>query len=381
MKKILALLLVLMLVLPVAASAENVLRIGVFQPVTGQNGAGGFQEVLGTRYAHSLTPTVEIGGVTYEIELVEVDNQSERAAAVIAAQTLMASNVSVVVGSYGSAVCIAAGETFEEAGVAAIGASCTNPQVTLGNEFYFRICFLDPFQGEVMANFAFQEGARKAAIITELGDDYSSALGNFFKNAFEKLGGEVVEEQFQTGQTDFRAVLTNIKAAEVDAIFAPSSIATAPLIIKQARELGIEAPIMAGDTWENVTIIENAGADAEGVTLSTFFDEADPTAAEFVTGFKAFLNATPEYFERNGGDGVAAVSALGFDAYNVAIAAIQAAGSTDSRVIRDALVDVSITGVTGDIAFDVNGDAIKNMAFIKVVEDGAFKFLKTVTTE
>jgi len=371
-----------MLLVPVCASADSVLKIGVFEPVTGQNGGGGFQEVLGMRYAHTLTPTVEIGGEVYDIELVEVDNQSDKTAAVSAAQSLMASGVSVVLGSYGSGVSIAAGEIFADAGVAAIGASCTNPQVTLGNDYYFRVCFLDPFQGEVMANYAFQEGARKAAVITELGDDYSSGLGNFFLKAFANLGGEIVsEEQFQTGQTDFKAILTNIKAAEPDAIFAPSSIATAPLLIKQARELDITAAIMAGDTWENVSIIDNAGADSEGVALSTFFDEADEAAADFVTGFKAYLNANPDSLEKNGGDGVAAVSALGFDAYNVAIEAIKAAGSADPGAIRDALEGVNYLGVTGGIAFDENGDAIKDMAYVKIVEDGAFKFLKTVTID
>ncbi len=380
MRKILALCLALMLLVPAVASAENVLKIGVFEPVTGENGGGGFQEVLGMRYAHTLTPEVELGGETYKIELVEVDNQSDKTAAVSAAQSLMASGVSVVLGSYGSGVSIAAGEIFADAGVPAIGASCTNPQVTLGNDFYFRVCFLDPFQGKVMANYAFQEGATKAAVITQLGDDYSSGLGNFFLKAFKDLGGEVVsEEQFQTNQTDFKAILTNIKAQEPDVIFAPSSIATAPLLIKQARELGITAKIMAGDTWENVSIIDNAGADAEGVTISTFFDEADPTAVDFVGGFKEYLKANPESLEKNGGEGVAAVSALGFDSYNVAIAAIKAAGSADPGAIRDALVTVSVPGVTGAISFDENGDALKDMAYVKVVEGGAFKFLKTVT--
>jgi branched-chain amino acid transport system substrate-binding protein len=123
-----------------------------------------------------------------------------------------------------------------------------------------------------------------------LGDDYSSGLGSFFKDAFVKLGGTIAnEEQFQTNQTYFKAILTNIKAANPDVIFAPSSIATAPLIIKQARELGITAKIMAGDTWENSSIIENAGEYAEGIVLSTFFDAADPANAEaekFITGFK-----------------------------------------------------------------------------------------------
>ena len=380
MKKILALCLVLMMFVSLGASAEGVIKIGVFEPVTGENGGGGFQEVLGMRYANTMVPEVELGGETYKIELVEVDNQSDKTAAVSAAQSLMASGVSVVLGSYGSGVSIAAGEIFADAEVPAIGASCTNPQVTLGNDFYFRVCFLDPFQGTVMANYAFQEGAKKAAVVTQLGDDYSSGLGNFFLKAFAELGGEIVsEEQFQTNQTDFKAILTNIKSAEPDVIFAPSSIATAPLLIKQARELGITATIMAGDTWENVSIIDNAGADAEGVVLSTFFDEADTAAADFVSGFKAYLNANPDSLEKNGGDGVAAVSALGYDSYMVAIEAIKAAGSADANAIRDALVTSETDGVTGKIVFDDNGDAEKDMAYIKIVEDGAFKFLKTVT--
>lgn len=383
MKKVLALVLALMLIIPAVALAEDVVKVGVFEPVTGENGGGGFQEVLGIRYANQVTPTVDIGGKPYKVELVEVDNKSDKTEAVTAAQSLIASGVSVVLGSYGSGVSIAAGGIFADAKVPAIGCSCTNPQVTLGNDYYFRVCFLDPFQGTVMANYAFQDGAKTAAVITQLGDDYSSGLGNFFLKAFKELAGGdaaiVANEQFQTNQTDFKAILTNVKAANPDVIFAPSSIATAPLLIKQARELGITAKIMAGDTWENVTIIQNAGKDAEGVTISTFFDEADPTAADFVKGFKDYLKANPDSEQKNGGDGVAAVSALGYDAYNTAIAAIKAAGTTDSQAIRDALPSVSITGVTGAITFDENGDAKKDMAYIKTVENGAFKFLKTVT--
>jgi branched-chain amino acid transport system substrate-binding protein len=382
MKKVLALIVAFMMLIPMCAMAEDVVKIGVFEPVTGENGGGGFQELLGMRYANQIVPTVDVGGKTYKIELVEVDNKSDKTEAVTAAQSLMASGVSVVLGSYGSGVSIAAGEIFAGAGVPAIGASCTNPQVTLGNDYYFRVCFLDPFQGTVMANYAIQEGAKTAAVITQLGDDYSSGLGNFFLRAFEELAGEgsiVSAEQFQTNQTDFKAILTNVKAAAPDVIFAPSSIATAPLLIKQARELGITAKIMAGDTWENVTIIDNAGQDAEGVVLSTFFDEADPTAAEFVAGFKGYLNANPEALEKNGGEGVAAVSALGYDAYMTAVEAMMAADSVDPQAIRDALPGISLNGVTGSISFDDNGDAEKDMAYIKVVEEGAFKFLKTVT--
>jgi branched-chain amino acid transport system substrate-binding protein len=364
---------------PSNGDGGKVIKVGVFEPITGENGGGGFQEVLGMRYANQVYPTVDIDGVTYDIELVEVDNKSDKTEAVSAAQSLISSDVKVVLGSYGSGVSIAAGDFFADANIPAIGASCTNPQVTLGNDYYFRVCFLDPFQGTVMANYAFQENAKTAAVITQLGDDYSSGLGSYFIDAFKTLAGDsaiVSEEQFQTNQTDFKAILTNVKAANPDVIFAPSSIATAPLIIKQARELGITATIMAGDTWENSSIIENAGEYAEGVVLSTFYDEADPAndeASSFVTGFKKYLT------ENDQSDIIPAVSALGYDAYLVALEAIKQAGSTDSKAIRDALVNVQIDGSTGSISFDENGDAKKDMAFIKTVKDGAFEFLKTVT--
>ncbi len=367
------------------AAGGKVIKIGVFEPVTGENGGGGFQEVMGMRYANKVKPTIEIGGETYNIELVEVDNKSDKTEATGAASSLVSSQVSVVLGSYGSGVSIAAGPIFEEAQIPAIAPSATNPQVTQGNEYYFRVCFLDPFQGKVMATYAIEGGAKTAAVITQLGDDYSSGLGNFFKNAFVEQGGTIAsEEQFQTNQTDFRAILTNIKAANPDVIFAPSSIATAPLLIQQARELGVTAKIMAGDTWENQTIIENAGDAAEGVALSTFFDEADtsnPQAGDFVKGFKEFVKADQELLTKNGGEGVAAVSALGYDAYNVAYDAIKAAGSTDSVAIKDALKGITHEGVTGAISFDENGDALKDMAYIKIIEGGQFKFDKTVKTK
>ncbi|SDZ82771.1 amino acid/amide ABC transporter substrate-binding protein, HAAT family [Oribacterium sp. KHPX15] len=360
-----------------ASAGGDVIKIGVFEPTTGENGGGGFQEVLGIRYANETHKTVKIGDKEYTIELVEVDNKSDKTEAVNAANKLMGEKVSVVIGSYGSGVSIAAGQIFADAKVPAIGCSCTNPQVTQGNEYYFRTCFLDPFQGTVMANYAMQNGYKSAAILTQLGDDYSSGLGSYFKTAFTELGGTVVdEEQFQTNQTDFKAVLTNIKAANPDVIFAPSSITTAPLIIKQARELGITSLIAAGDTWENSTIIENAGSDAEGVVLSTFFDEAEPANAEaesFIKGFKDYLKANDQ------SDIIPAVSALGYDAYLAAYNAIEKAQSTDGEAIKEALKTVSFDGVTGAVSFNEEGDANKDMAFIKTIQDGAFKFLTTTT--
>lgn len=365
-------------------SGKKVIKIGIFEPGTGENAGGGKQEVLGIRYANSVTPTVKINGEDYTVELVEVDNGSDTSKAVSAAQSLVSSKVSVVLGSYGSGVSIAAGPTFENAKIPAIGVSCTNPQVTEGNDYYFRVCFLDPFQGTVMANFAKDElNAKKAGVIFQAGDDYSAGLSNYFMQAFKEAGGEVVEASFQKGETDFSAIVSNMLKENVDVIFAPSSIETAPLVIKQARTAGITCPIMGGDTWENETIIKNAGDSATDVYLSTFFDENDTSntvAKNFVEGFKKWLNDDSQRLTNNGGsDGVAAVSALGYDAYMVAIQAIEKANSTKGEEICKALPEVNYDGVTGNITFNENGDANKTMAYIKTIdiENGVFKFLKT----
>lgn len=365
------------------------IKIGVFEPTTGENGGGGIQEVLGIRYANSLYPTVDINGTTYNIELVEVDNQSDKTAAVTAAQSLVSQGVVTVLGSYGSGVAIAAGPTFAEAGVPAIGCSCTNPQVTLGNDFYFRACFLDPFQGTVMANYAIDAGLMKAAVISQNGDDYSTGLAGFFKQAYTELGGEIVaDETYQTNESDFNAILTTVKASGAEAVFIPSSIATATLILPQITANGIDAQILATDTWENAAIISK---DAVGAVFSTFFDEKDESnavAKEFVDGFKVFLNSDPQYIAWNANtDTVAAVSALGYDTYMAAYHALEALDGTDietvnSVAIRDALADVQFDGVTGSISFDENGDAIKDTAYLKTVSEESvttleFQFVKT----
>ena len=364
----------------------DTIKIGVFEPTTGENGGGGMQEVLGIRYANTVAPTVDINGTTYNIELVEVDNQSDKTAAVTAAQSLISSGVVGVLGSYGSGVSIAAGQTFAEAGVPAIGCSCTNPQVTLGNDFYFRTCFLDPFQGTVMASYAaVDQGYKTAAVVSQNGDDYSTGLAAYFKQACESLGGTIVaDETYQTNESDFNAILTTVKASNAECVFIPCSIATATLILPQAQAVGLEAHILGSDTWENESIVMAAGSAAEGVVFSTFFDENDestPLAKDFVNGFKAFLNEDPQRVTLNGGtDGVAAVSALGYDAYMTmynALAALDGVeGDLTSVNVRDALVNVNFDGVTGNITFDENGDANKDAAYLKKVEGGKFVFVK-----
>jgi branched-chain amino acid transport system substrate-binding protein len=384
MKKVFALALVLAMLLTGTAMAENVIKVGVFEPASGDNGAGGKQEVLGVEYANSLVPTVTIGGEEYAIELVIVDNQSQTDKAVSAAESLVSDGVSIVVGSYGSGVSMAGGDVFASAKIPAIGASCTNPNVTLLCDYYWRVCFLDPFQGTVMANFAMEEKAAKTAyVLTQLGDDYSTGLGFYFQQAFEALGGTVVAETFTEGSSDFTAYLNNAKNAGAEVVFAPSSTTSASLIINQAASMDVPFAIMAGDTWESSVILDAVKGTSVEVYCSTFFDENDdstPAAADFVSGFKAWMNANADKLTNNGGnDIVAAVSALGFDAYMVAIEAIKAADSTDSQAIADALPGVVYTGVTGAISFDEIGDANKDMAYIKKAdaETGAFAFVKT----
>lgn len=364
----------------------NVIKIGVFEPATGENGAGGMQEVLGIRYANTVAPTVTIGGVEYTIKLEEVDNQSDKAAAVTAAQTLVSKKVAAVLGSYGSGVSIAAGSTFADNKIVAIGCSCTNPQVTTDNDYYFRVCYLDPFQGTVMAKYALSQGATTAAVIKQNGDDYSTGLANYFLEGFKANGGTIVYEgTYNTNETDFNAILASVKAANPDVVFVPSSIQTAGLFIKQAKEMGVTAKLMAGDTWENATIIENAGKEnCEGVVFSTFFDENDKASADFVNGYKAYLNSSSENLKLNGGnDTVAAVSALGYDAYMTVVEALKKldADNLTQEALREALTTVEYAGVTGNVTFDENGDANKDMTYIKTMTDGGFKFLGTQKTD
>ena len=384
MKKIIALILTaLMLVSVFAACGEktdgDVVKIGIYEPASGSNGAGGKQEALGIKYANSVQPTVDIGGKTYKVELVSVDNQSSNDKAPSAAAELVSAGVSVVLGSYGSGVSIAAAPTFEQAGVPAIGITCTNPQVTEGNKHYFRICFLDPFQGTVLANYAYNElGYRTAYTLAENGNDYDEGLAHYFTEAFTKLGGKVETAHFPENTTDFNSYITNAVNAGAEVIFAPTSTSYAQLIVEQAAAKGVSATIMAGDTWDSNQILSAAKGKKIDIQVTTFYQEGGN--ADFDKGFKAFLEGNEQNLTDNGGDSnIAAVSAMGYDAYFVALEALKAAGSTDRAKVTEALWKVSTTGVTGAIAFDdVNGDAIRTTAYIKKVNTttGLWDFVK-----
>ena len=389
MKKFLALVLAMLMVFSLCAcgdggdSGEKVVKIGVFEPITGQNGAGGKQEVLGMQYANAQNPTVEIGGETYKVELVIADNESTTDKAASAASQLVAQGVSIVLGTYGSNVAIAGSNTFKEAGIPALGVTCTNPQVTEGNSHYFRICFLDPFQGTVHANFAKEQlKADTIYCLGELGNDYDQGLINYCKKAAEKLGIKVITESFPKDNSDFTSYLNNAKKAGAQAIFAPCSIQYAQLIVEQSAAQGIDIPLLGSDTWDNNTIVgATKGKDVQ-VYVSTFYQEgANP---DFEKGIKEWINGDAKNLENNGGnDMLSAVTIMGYDAYMVALEALKAAGSTDPAAVMAALPNVTYTGISGSIAFNEIGDAIRDSAVIKKSnsETGEWEFVAVQKAE
>lgn len=350
------------------AADQNVVKVGVFLPLTGDNAAGGELELRGIKLANQLHPEV----LGKKVELVVADNKSDKAeAASVAARLIEKDKVSVLVGSYGSSLSMAAGNIVKENKVPAVGTSCTNPQVTANNDYYFRACFIDPFQGKVMAEYAHQNGFKKVAIVQEVSNDYSVGLAKFFREEFVKLTGDensiVDVANYQTGDKDFTAILTNIKALNPDAVFAPGNFTESALLVKQARQLGIDAQFMGGDTWETQEFIDVGGKDVEGVALSTAFDREKASTEEA----KKFLDAyTKEY---NGEP--SALTAMAYDAYLIAVSGIEKAGTaTDTVKIRDAIAATKdLECVTGMTTLDENGDPIKGVV-IKTVKDGKFTF-------
>lgn len=361
---------------PAADGSSDVIKIGVFEPLTGANAAGGEMEVEGVKLANKMFPEV----LGKKIELVIVDNKSDKVEAGNAVARLVErDNVTAVIGSWGSGFSMAAGETLKNNQVPAVAASATNPLVTLDNDYYFRVCFIDTFQGKVLANLAVDElGATNAAIIQEVNNDYSVGLAQFFTNEFKSLTGDdaaILEvANYNTGDQDFTAQLTNIKAKNPDVIFAPGNFTESALIMKQAKELGITAPFLGGDTWETPEFID-VGQDAvEGAMFTTFFATENPLndlSEEFIEEYRAEYGTEPS-----------AVAALAFDAYLVIRDAIEKAGTADDRVaIRDAIAQTqNFEGATGNISLDENGDAIKDV-IIKTVQDGKFAYKTTVEHE
>ena len=371
MKRILVLAVVLLL--GFVLFAVDPIVVGVFEPMTGPYAAGGQLTMEGITLAAEQVKEI----LGRPVELVLVDNKSEKVEASNAVSRLIQFNkASVIIGSYGSAVAIPGSEVANAAGVPMIGCSPTNPLVTVGKPYAFRVCFIDPFQGSVMAKFAIEElGAKTAVIIQDIASDYSVGLSHYFQNSFKSLTGDnksisgVIS--YQTGDQDFTAQLAYAQGKKPDVIFIPAaSYGEAALIIKQARELGIQAQFLGGDTWEVPEFLQVGGAAVEGSFFSTHFDVAvapTPKAAGFIEAFKAKYGVEPSAF-----------AALGYDAFMLAIDAIVRANSAVPEDVKNALsATVNFEGVTGYITIDENGDAVKD-AIVRKVENGAFKFVSVV---
>lgn len=352
------------------ADSADVIKIGVFEPFTGDKAQGGELTMEGILQANEEVSEV----LGKKVELVQADNKSVNEEAANAVSRLIDNeNVSAIIGSYGSSLSIAAGPIVLENRVPAVGCSPTNPLVTQDNEFYFRVCFIDPFQGTVMANYAAGElKATKAAIIKNAQNDYSIGLAKFFVDSFKAKGGEVVAEaQYNPGDKDFTAQLNAVKEKGAEVIFAPGDYGESALLIKQAREMGIDLPILGGDTWEAPDFISIAG---DGVNLNVFFSShftavkpVNDVSDKFLADYKAKFNKEANAF-----------AALGYDAYMLIIDAIERAGSADPEAIQAELVKTEgFVGATGTITLDENGDAVKD-AVINTVKDGKFEYLTTV---
>ena len=364
-----------------STSGNKVVKLGVFEPQTGDNGAGGKQEILGMQYANSVQRTVEIGGETYDVQLEIVDNRTTPENGPSAAAELVNRGVSVVMGSYGSGVSMAGGEVFSQAGMPAIGTSCTNPNVTADCDVYFRLAFLDPFQGTVLANYAYNElGVTNAYVLGMLGSDYDQGLVYYFTQAFQELGGTVTAESFPEGTANFVSYINNAKSAGAGVIFAPVSINYAQLIVEAAAAQGYDGSLLGSDTWDSNKVIESATGKDVSIFVTTFYQEGG--APDFDSGIKEWMNANPDALTNNGGnDMVAAVTAVGYDTYFTALEALKIAGSTEPSAVLEALPKVSFDGVTGKIEFDDIGDAKRDSAFIKTAntETGVWDFVKVQT--
>ncbi|HWQ78874.1 MAG TPA: ABC transporter substrate-binding protein, partial [Anaerovoracaceae bacterium] len=344
--------------------------IGVFEPLTGTDAEGGKLEKQGIDLAHDLYPNLTLNGKEIPVELAYADNKSDKIESVNAARSLIEDfRAHIVLGSWGSSNSIAAGPVFEKAEIPAIGTSCTNPLVTLGNEYYFRVCFIEPFQGRVMANYAFREGGyKKVAIIQEATGIYSVTLCKLFAEAFRELTGDENSitsiGEYNAGDREFSAQLTAVKNSGAEAIFFPGNYTESALIMKQARELEIDLPFLGGDTWDTPGLIRIAGPAAEGAVYSGAYDPAAPLTGRTTEFLDAFA-------KKYGQDAYAAdVAALGFDAYLLAVETIEKAGSVDGPALRDILAKTEdFEGATGYITLDDNGDAIKP-AVIKTIQDG-----------
>lgn len=357
-----------------AGAAGDTIRIGEFASLTGKEATFGTSSHRGTLLA--IKEINAAGGVLGKpLELVYEDNRSMQGeSATIAKKLITRDRVVALLGEVASGRSLEVAPIAQQYKVPMISPSSTNPQVTRTSEYVFRVCFTDPFQGRLLANFARNSlKAQKVAILSDVSQAYSVGLAQYFREPWLAGGGTIVaDEKYTGGEKDFRAQLTTIKAANPDAILVPGYYTDVGLIVAQARQLGINVPLFGGDGWEAPELIQIAGAQAlEGTYYSTHFspESTDPRVQQFVEAYKA------EY----GGQVPDAMAALGYDSVQVLADAIRRAGTTEAAALREAIAATrDFPGVTGVTTLDENRDASKS-AVIITVKNGRFQYLETVS--
>ncbi len=355
-----------------AAGSGATIKVGEYASMTGKEATFGQSSHGGTLLA--VEEVNAAGGVLgKKLELITEDTQSKAGEpATVVRKLITRDQVIAVLGEVASSRSLEAAPIAQQFKVPMISPSSTNPKVTEVGDYVFRVCFIDPFQGTVMANFAWNTlKVRKVAVLTDVKSDYSLGLAQYFKQRFEQLGGKmVIDQSFSGGDKDFKAQLTAIKAAGPDGLFIPAYYTDVGLIARQAKELGINFPLFGGDGWESPKLIELGGEAVEGKFYSTHYSPEDPSAAvkEFVKRYQArFKGEAPD-----------AMAALGYDSVMVLVDAIKRAGGTDGPKLRDALAATrDFEGVTGRTTMDPQRNASKS-AVIITVKNGQFAFVEKI---
>lgn len=351
----------------------DIVRIGVFEPLSGAEKEHGELELQGIELAHEMFPEA----IGKKIELVYSDNKSDVDVAATAAKSLIEKKVSVILGSYGDTLSLVGSEYFAKAKIPAIAITAANPLVT-SSDYYFRTCFVESFQGVALAKYAVQQvGTSTAAIFRDAEDDYAAAVSQTFSDKMVQLTGDpyaiVKVIEYTSKKDDFRPQLQQVKDSGATVVLLASKNNDAVRIMKQAKSMGLSLMFLGTDNWENEDFLKDGGAALEGAAFATYFD---PEAA-ITQNTEVFLKA---YREKYGEDAEPPSDvALGFDAYMLAVNAINVAGtSVNTQLIRDQLAATrNFPGASGNISFDENGDPIKSVA-IKTITNGKFVHIYTV---
>lgn len=350
----------------------DTILIGEFASLTGKEATFGTSSHEGTILA--VKEINAAGGVLgKQLELRTEDDQSKAGEPANVVNKLISKDgVVAILGEVASSRSLEAAPICQQNSIPMITPASTNAKVTETGDYIFRMCFIDPFQGTVMANFATNTlKAKKVAVFTDVKSDYSKGLAKYFKEGFLKAGGTIVTElDFNGGDKDFKGQLTAIKTAAPDAVFVPGYYTDVALICIQAKQLGITVPLIGGDGWESEKLVELGGEAVEGHYFSTHYaaDAAAPKVTAFVEAYKkAYNNKVPD-----------CMAALGYDSVYFLVDAIKRAGSTEAAKIRDALAATKeFDAVTGKVAIDAKRDAVKS-AVILQVKGGKFKYVETV---